>query len=95
MYIPFNLQLTFLPVNKRVFGTIPMVDYLKDTIRNFIAPPCLSQKYVYKSIYKKHFLIDIYMTKNSDYSYKSTDKKIRNTFFVLLVRIYICLFLFN
>ncbi|XP_076101281.1 N-alpha-acetyltransferase 35, NatC auxiliary subunit-like isoform X5 [Mytilus galloprovincialis] len=38
------IQLTFLPVNKRVFGTIPMVDYLKDTIRNFIAPPCLSQK---------------------------------------------------
>ncbi|XP_063432327.1 N-alpha-acetyltransferase 35, NatC auxiliary subunit-like [Mytilus trossulus] len=38
------IQLTFLPVNKRVFGTITMVDYLKDTMRNFIAPPCLSQK---------------------------------------------------
>lgn len=38
------LQLTLLPVNKRVFGVHTMVDFLKDTIRNFIAPPVLSQK---------------------------------------------------
>ncbi|CAC5376619.1 NAA35 [Mytilus coruscus] len=44
IWISMIRALTFLPVNKRVFGTIPMVDYLKDTIRNFIAPPCLSQK---------------------------------------------------
>ncbi|XP_048729829.2 N-alpha-acetyltransferase 35, NatC auxiliary subunit-like isoform X3 [Ostrea edulis] len=38
------LQLTLLPLNKRVFGVHTMVDFLKDTIRNFIAPPVLSQK---------------------------------------------------
>lgn len=38
------LQLTFLPPNRRVFGTLPIVDALKETIRGFIAPPVLSPK---------------------------------------------------
>ncbi|KAJ8304627.1 hypothetical protein KUTeg_018210 [Tegillarca granosa] len=38
------LQLTLLPPNRRVFGTTTVIDYLKDTIRNFIAPPVLSSK---------------------------------------------------
>ncbi|XP_070175045.1 N-alpha-acetyltransferase 35, NatC auxiliary subunit-like isoform X2 [Littorina saxatilis] len=38
------LQLTLLPPNRRIFGTIPVVDALKETIRNFIAPPVLSPK---------------------------------------------------
>lgn len=38
------LQLTLLPPNRRIFGTTPVVDALKETIRNFIAPPVLSQR---------------------------------------------------
>lgn len=38
------LQLTLLPPNKRVFGVNSMVDFIKDTIRGFIAPPALSLK---------------------------------------------------
>ncbi|KAK3610213.1 hypothetical protein CHS0354_038852 [Potamilus streckersoni] len=38
------LQLTFLPLSRRVFGEHSIVDYLKDSIRNFIAPPALALK---------------------------------------------------
>ncbi|XP_067665722.1 N-alpha-acetyltransferase 35, NatC auxiliary subunit-like [Haliotis asinina] len=38
------LQQTLLPVNRRIFGIHPVIDFMKDTIRNFIAPPALSQK---------------------------------------------------
>ncbi|XP_021369661.1 N-alpha-acetyltransferase 35, NatC auxiliary subunit-like isoform X1 [Mizuhopecten yessoensis] len=38
------LQLTLLPPNKRVFGVNSIVDFLKETIRGFIAPPALSPK---------------------------------------------------
>ncbi|XP_076465149.1 N-alpha-acetyltransferase 35, NatC auxiliary subunit-like [Babylonia areolata] len=40
------LQLTLLPPNRRILGTMPVVDALKETIRNFIAPPVLSPKCV-------------------------------------------------
>ncbi|XP_041369132.1 N-alpha-acetyltransferase 35, NatC auxiliary subunit-like isoform X2 [Gigantopelta aegis] len=38
------LQQTFLPPNHRVFGSHTVVDFMKDTIRNFMAPPALAQK---------------------------------------------------
>ncbi|XP_064608764.1 N-alpha-acetyltransferase 35, NatC auxiliary subunit-like [Liolophura sinensis] len=38
------LQLTFLPPSRKIFGTITVVDAIKDTIRNFIAPPSLIAK---------------------------------------------------
>uniref|UniRef100_A0A8K9VDU9 N-alpha-acetyltransferase 35, NatC auxiliary subunit n=1 Tax=Oncorhynchus mykiss TaxID=8022 RepID=A0A8K9VDU9_ONCMY len=38
------LQTTFLIDNKKVFGTLPMQDMIKDALRYFVSPPVLSSK---------------------------------------------------
>ena len=38
------LQLMLLPPNRRIFGQQTLVEAIKDTVRNFIAPPALSPK---------------------------------------------------
>ncbi|KAL5004056.1 hypothetical protein ScPMuIL_017512 [Solemya velum] len=38
------LQLVLLPPSRRIYGTHTIVDFFKDSIRNFIAPPGLCQK---------------------------------------------------
>ncbi|ESO92094.1 hypothetical protein LOTGIDRAFT_202629 [Lottia gigantea] len=38
------LQLAVLPQNRRIYGSHTVIDFMKETIRNFIAPPALSTK---------------------------------------------------